>query len=438
MRKTLVVAMREYQAAVKTKAFIITLILMPVFYGGMIGVQLLLRDKVDTADKRIAVWDRSGQLYDSIVEAAEKRNATEIFRGDAAEGRQIGPRFLVERVEDPTQAPEKMALGLSERVRKKELFAFIIIDPSAVDGGTAEHGPVQYHSNSPTYDDLPEWLAGPINQRIQAIRLERANMDVETVRRATQRVPVSNLGLFSLDEAGNIKQAEETNRVANFLVPMGLMMLMVMVVMIGASPLMQSVLEEKMQRIAEVLLGSVTPFQLMFGKLLGMTGVSLTIATVYLIGAFYALLRAGYGGFFPAEVVWWFALYLILAVFMYGAMFIAVGAAVTDMKEAQSILTPVMLLIFSPLFIWPNVIKEPHATFSVVASLFPPATPMLMLIRQAVPPGVPLWQPLLGFVLVTLMTLATVFAAGRIFRIGILMQGRGAKVGEMMRWIIRG
>jgi len=217
-----------------------------------------------------------------------------------------------------------------------------------------------------------------------------------------------------------------------------LMMLMVMVVMIGASPLMQSVLEEKMQRIAEVLLGSVTPFQLMFGKLLGMTGVSLTIATVYLIGAFYALLRAGYGGFFPAEVVWWFALYLILAVFMYGAMFIAVGAAVTDMKEAQSILTPVMLLIFSPLFIWPNVIKEPHATFSVVASLFPPATPMLMLIRQAVPPGVPLWQPLLGFVLVTLMTLATVFAAGRIFRIGILMQGRGAKVGEMMRWIIRG
>ncbi|UCC31708.1 MAG: hypothetical protein JSU86_05390, partial [Phycisphaerales bacterium] len=83
-------------------------------------------------------------------------------------------------------------------------------------------------------------------------------------------------------------------------------------------------------------------------------------------------------------------------------------------------------------------VKEPLATSSTVMSLFPPATPMLMILRQAVPPGVPLWQPLLGVALVILTTMACVFAAGRIFRVGILMQGKGANLGQMMRWALRG
>ena len=123
---------------------------------------------------------------------------------------------------------------------------------------------------------------------------------------------------------------------------------------------------------------------------------------------------------------------------MWGGMFIAVGSAVSDMKEAQSLVTPVMLIAVSPMFVWLNVVKEPSSSFALAMSLIPPATPMLMIIRQAVPPGIPAWQPALGITLVLLTTIACVFAAGRIFRVGILMQGKGAKVGEMMRWVFRG
>jgi len=249
---------------------------------------------------------------------------------------------------------------------------------------------------------------------------------------------IANLGLVSLDEAGNVTEAKETNKIANMFVPMGLMMLMFMVVMVGAPPLMQSVLEEKMQRIAEVLLASIAPFPLMMGKLLGMVGVSLTIATVYLVGAYIGIHRAGYGHFFPVHVVWWFILYVSLAVLMFGSLFIAVGAAVSDLKESQSMIMPVMLVVVSPMFVWMNVVKEPSSTFSTVVSLIPPMTPTLMVLRQTVPPGVPLWQPVLGAVLVLLTTIVSVFVSGRIFRVGILMQGKGAKVSEMLRWVLRG
>jgi ABC-type Na+ efflux pump permease subunit len=206
----------------------------------------------------------------------------------------------------------------------------------------------------------------------------------------------------------------------------------------GSSPLMQSVLEEKMHRIAEVLLGSVTPFQLMMGKLLGMVGVSLTVVTIYLLGAFYAIRQSGYGALFPAHVVWWFVVFTVLAVFMYGSVFCSIGAAVSDMKEAQSMMTPVMLVVMMPLFVWLNVTREPNATWSLIVSLFPPATPMLMTLRQAVPPGIPLWQPAVGMGIVLLCTVLCVFVAGRVFRVGILLQGKGANIGQMLRWALRG
>jgi ABC-type Na+ efflux pump permease subunit len=277
-----------------------------------------------------------------------------------------------------------------------------------------------------------------LNERVQQLRLEGANFDPKVVRELTQRVPLGNLGLVKTDAAGNIISAEETNQLANFLVPFAMMFLMFMVIMATTTPLLNSTLEEKTQRIAEVLLASIPPFELMAGKLIGIMGVSLTMAGVYLTGAYVALDRAGYAQFFPWQSMWWFLAFLSLAVLMYGSIFIAIGAAVTDMKEAQSMMTPVMLLIVTPMFVLQNVIQEPGSTLALTLSLFPPATPMLMIIRQTVPPGIPIWQPLLGMVLVVLTSLACVFAAGRIFRVGILMQGKGAKISEMLRWALRG
>lgn len=439
MRKVMVIAVREYQAAVKTKTFIISVLAMPVFMGGSIAVQVLMKDKVDTTDKRIAILDRTGMLYDALDDEARKRNESHIFKGEGEQRKKIKPRFVIERAEVSSEDPARMAFELSERVRNEEIFAFVMIGPDVIEPGEdSSRTRVAYHSNSPTYDDFESWMAGVLNTKVQELRFQAVDLEPEIVQAATRRVPVASLGLVELDEEGRITEARETNRIASFLVPMSMMMLMFMVVIVAASPLMQSVLEEKMQRIAEVLLGSVTPFQLMLGKLVGIVGVSLTMVTIYLVGAFVAVRHAGYAEFFPAHLVWWFIVFQAMAVLLYGSLFAAIGAAVSDMKEAQNLMTPVMLVVIAPMFVWLNVVKEPLSTSSLVMSLFPPATPMLMILRQAVPPGVPLWQPLLGIVLVLITTMGAVFVAGRIFRVGILMQGKGANIAEMLRWALRG
>jgi ABC-type Na+ efflux pump permease subunit len=216
---------------------------------------------------------------------------------------------------------------------------------------------------------------------------------------------------------------------------MVLMMLMFMLVISTASSLLNSVMEEKMTRISEVLLGSVTPFQLMMGKLAGIVGVSLPLALVYLAGA---LSLAAYNGYAdavtPAQIVW-FIVYLVMAMLIYGSLFVAIGAASTDLKDAQGMMTPVMMLFMLPMLVWVPVLRAPGSTMAIVASLVPLATPILMTLRLALKPGPAAWQIALSFVLTGLTTALFVWAAGRIFRVGILMQGKSATFREMARWL---
>ncbi len=438
MHRTLIVTAREYKAAVKSKAFVISLVLMPVMVGGSVLLQAVMKDHVDITDRKVAILDRSGVLYDAIAEKAAERNQTQIT--DPATGKQVRPRFLLEPVAPSGADPLDERLAQSERVRRQEIFAFVDIGPDVIAGGAGgEHARVRYYSNTPGFDDIHRWLRPTVHEIVQGRRLAENQLDPDLVKRITAPVPLETLGLVTVSaETGQVKEAERTNEIATFLVPFFLMMLMFMVVMVGATPLMQSVLEEKMQRIAEVLLGSVSPFELMMGKLLGVVGVSFTIVSVYLAGGLYALHRAGYLDLIPLSVLGWFVVYQGMAVLMFGSVFVAIGAAVTDMKEAQSMVTPAMLLLVMPMFVWMIVIKEPTSALSTGLSLFPPATPMLMVMRAAAAPQLPLWQPLLGVLLVLITTVLFVIAAGRIFRVGLLMQGKGARIGEMMKWAFTG
>ncbi|MCH7525941.1 MAG: ABC transporter permease [Planctomycetes bacterium] len=445
MRKVFVVAVREYLAAVRTKGFIIMLVLMPVMMGGVIAAQALLADKKDTRDKRIAVIDRTGQLYEQLAAAAKKRNANDIFAKDEASGaerKQIRPRYLLEQVSPDDDAGADQLTDLSDRVREGQpgLFAFVVIGPDVLEPGEDPmRASIRYYSNNPTYNDARRWIYGVLTEEIREWRFAQSGLDAERVRLAMVPVEADNLGLVTVDEVtGAVVAAEKVNQVASIMVPFGVMMLMFMVVMTTASPLVQSVLEEKSQRIAEVLLGSVTPFVWMLGKLIGMVGVSLTIVAVYFGGACVVANYYNVMNYLPFHLVGWFVAFQVLAILMFGSVFLAVGAACTDNKEAQSAIMPVMLVVVSPMFVWMHVLQEPTSTLSTLFSLFPPATPMLMMIRKAVPPGIPAWQPYLGMLLVILTTVFCIFAAGRIFRVGILMQGKGAKFSEMLRWVVTG
>jgi ABC-type Na+ efflux pump permease subunit len=183
-------------------------------------------------------------------------------------------------------------------------------------------------------------------------------------------------------------------------------------------------------------MGSVTPFELMFGKLLGSVSVSLVLAAVYIAGTLAgAHYWGGYASAVTPRLLVWFLAFLVMSILMFGSVFIAVGAACSDLKDSQGMMTPVMLLMMVPLFMWYPVLRAPDGTLATLVSLVPTAAPFLMMLRISLEPGPPGWQIALSAALMGATTVAAVWAAGRIFRTGVLMQGKSASVAEMLRWV---
>jgi ABC-2 type transport system permease protein len=425
--KILTVAQAELGMLVRTKAFIITILLMPVLVGGSVLIQTFIGKQVERTPRVFAVADRTGKLFDAIARDAGLRNVL-VAAGSLPEA-----PFSPERVEVGGRSTEEVALELSDRVRRGELFAFVDIPADAILEKGSE--PVRYSSDRPTYDDLRSWVTGAISLAARAERLRAAGLDPEAVRRLDRTIASTHLGLVARGPAGQVLAPEHVDLVTTTLVPLGLMYILFLTIFMSAPQLMNAVMQEKMTRISEVLLGSVTPFELMMGKLLGSAGMSAIIAVAYLAGGAITAARWGYGHILTPEVVVWFLIFMVLAVLIYGSIFIAVGAACNDLKDAQSLITPVMLIAIVPMFAWQAVLKSPSSTFAVVASIVPTAAPFLMQLRLALHPGPPIWQVLLSVVSCAAATIVCVWAAGKIFRVGILAQGKSAGVAQMLRWL---
>jgi len=286
---------------------------------------------------------------------------------------------------------------------------------------------------------LRYWIAWPINNQLRRLRLAEAGVDESVVEDLFRRLPVGGMGLVTVDpKTGAIIDARHSNKGEAIAIPIVMLMLMFMMMMMGAMPLLNSVMEEKSQRISEVLLGSVKPFQFMMGKILGGVGVSLTSASIYVIGGIFAVKYMGFGEYIPYHILPWFFIHMVMAILMLGALFAALGSTCNNAKEAQSVSFPAMMPLMIPMFILMPVIQEPQSTFATWLSLFPPFTPMLMLLRQSTLEGVPIWQPWVGLLGVFAFTILFVWAGGRIFRVGILMQGKPPRLTDIFRWAIRG
>jgi len=131
----------------------------------------------------------------------------------------------------------------------------------------------------------------------------------------------------------------------------------------------------------------------------------------------------------------WFLVFLVCAALMYGSLFLALGSACSSISDAQSLLQPAMMLLLLGYLGSFVAIRAPDSTLAVGMSLFPTMAPFTMLLRMAIPPGVPLWQVLLSVTLLIATTGVFVWAASRVFRIGLLMQGKAPNLPELMRWI---
>ena len=149
------------------------------------------------------------------------------------------------------------------------------------------------------------------------------------------------------------------------------MFVVFMVVMATTPQLLQSVIEEKMSRISEVLLGSVSPFELMMGKLLGNVGIAMLLASLYVGGGYAVATYFGYTDSIPPTLLASTALFIAMAVLLYGSLYLAMGSACSELKDAQSLMMPVMLLSMMPMFFWLAVVQAPNSPLSVGLSLVP-------------------------------------------------------------------
>ncbi len=449
MHKVLTIARRDYLATVRTKAFFFGLFVAPLLFGGGSIALSFLKSKPDLRDKHVAIVDHTGIVGDAVVSAAQEKNQRELF--DKKTQQQLVPRYVFELI--PPDADSKtQLLRLSDRVRHKELAAFLEIGKDAlspqkpVDDSpfnlTPKSDPatrVSYYTNAGGIDELRGWLNGPINDGVRMARLSQLGVDIRRNPGLMATVPVDGMSLVERDEkTGDVREARKRSDLEGFFVPFAVAMILAMIVMVGSAPMLQNVTQDKSQRVVETLLGAATPFELMSGKVLGSVGVSITSSLLYVAAGVLAVNALGISGLLPLSIIPWFYAYLLADVVMLCAFAAALGACCSTPQDAQNLAIVLLLPCMLPMFMLVAILRQPNGMMATVMSLVPPFTPILMLLRQANAEGVPGWQPWVGLLGVAVFATGTVWAASRIFRVAILMQGKPPKLAEMMRWAWNG
>ena len=453
MRKIWTIAVREYKAMVATKAFLISIIMMPILMLGSLLTVNLLKNVGEVKDRNIAIHDPDGTLFPVLQAAAEARNSQlkaaledkqkvvdqsneQATAEDEGLPTAVRGEFLhLSRLEQ-TEASGELRAELSEKIRDGELYAFLEI-PRGLSLQAGEQK-ISFYSQDSSIAEARAWFSAVINEYLKSQRLAAAGIDPALVAQASRMIPVSSMGLVSRSASGEISTAREKNQMADIFLPMGAMMFMFLVIFMASQPMLEAVLEEKSQRIAEVLLGSANPFQLMLGKLLGTVGGSMTVFLIYLAGGYLVARERGWMENVPLDLIPWFIVFQLLGVLFYASIFMAVGASVSQLKEASAMLMPVWMMLMLPIFIWLPIVQDPNGGLARGISFFPPATSTTMILRLATGVTIPTWELLLATGLLLVATILVVILAGRIFRVGMLWQGKVPKLSELLSWAFSG
>lgn len=452
MRRIITIAETEFNQLVRTKAFIIGILIVPVMMVAFISFMNYAEDHVDTTDRAVAVIDDTGVLFEGLAARAAKHNL-EAGQGDAKKE----PHFLLRKVEMAGRNRDDVMVELSEEVRTKRLFAFAeipagfleAVEKAALEAEAKKDQPrkqdddekadpnstIHFYALTSSAQPTTRWLEDAVNAEARERRFAAAGVDRSQVTRMTAHGELVRFGLVERGPDGRAIEAREVDDLERIGLPMFVLVLMFMSVMTGAMHLLNAVIEEKISKISEVLLGSVTPVELLTGKLLGVVGVSLLLTLVYLIGGVYAVVSFGRPDLIDPVIIGWFLLYMICASLLFGSIFLAIGSACSNLKDSQSMIQPAMMLIILAYLGSFVVMRAPESGLAVGLSLFPTITPFAMILRIALPPGPPLWQVLLSVVLLVGATSAVIWAAARIFRVGLLMQGKPPNLPELLKWV---
>lgn len=323
------------------------------------------------------------------------------------------------------------------------LFAALLIEPDALaavtNGGNAA-APIQYWSTNLSVDSLPDLIRDALNGEARRRLYVERGVDVTTVREIeAARVRVATLDPAKAEGEQTVSGADRIVRNA----PLGFVYLLWVSIFSIMQMLLHNTIEEKSNRIVEVLLSSATPSEIMMGKLLGIAAIGLTMVGTWLATAFAGLqLYQGAGAEVIGQVLQavagsgllpMFVLCFLCGYLIYAGLFLSIGALCNDLKEAQNMQGPMMMIMFVPFLTMVFINRDPHGVLATVMTWIPLYTPFTMMNRAAADP--PLIE-LIGATLLMIVTaLVLLWSAGRVFRMGMLRTGNRPPLTEIVQWI---
>lgn len=422
MSKTLLIIKREYITRIRKKTFIIGTILFPLLYLGLIfGTSYI--DKKSSQNLNVAIVDSSGLFTQDLLANENVLDSSNILNLSTASETDISTSY------------EKMG------------YSGYIIIPANADW---KRGLDLKFNSQKTYG-TPAVV--PVASKINRVwnKIKYAKLGIDSAKNEILRTGVTV----------NTNNIKDTTVNADIAGTIGAFcgVLMYIILLLYGSQVMMGVTEEKTNRIAEVMVSSVKPFQLMLGKIVGIGMVALTqfliwiacIFIIYNVGKF----SGGSGGVMTGmvgqvqhvfssvnvvSIICLFIFYLLAGFFFYSSLYAAIGSAINeDMREAQSLSFPITMLIIFSIGIMTTAIKNPTGPVATWASIIPFSSPIVMMARVpfGVPNTVPLWQLALSMSLLIAGFLFTTWFAGKIYRTGILMYGKKPSWKEMIKWAFR-
>jgi ABC-2 type transport system permease protein len=413
MSNVLVVLRREYLYRVRNRWFVIGTLALPAFLVGAIAISAMSEARRSDRDRALPIVDRSGVLYDLVAGRLESA-------------------FEPERVATTEEALEEVA----ERARERSISGYLVLDAETLGSGKATF----YGDRAP--------------RSLNRIRMQQAV--VRSALEVRLRATGSDAQVEDLLSGGDIdfesvsdEAPEEGAREVGMAVGLAAAMVLYLVILIYGMMVMRSVLEEKTSRIVEVIISSVRPWELMLGKILGVGAVGLTQVAIWVLTATLGLtVGLPYLIAFRPELanvrellqylpavgaLVLFLAFFVLGYLLFSSLYAAVAAMCSTEEEAQQTQFPVTMLVVIPIFFISSIMEDPNSTLSTALSLVPFFSPIVMLPRYL--GGAPLWQVGLSLVLIAITIVGVAWVAGRIYRVGILMQGKRPTLPELWRWV---
>jgi ABC-2 type transport system permease protein len=419
-KRAWIVARREYLTTVRRKAFLLTLVAMPLYFGGIMvyATRSASSNRIETLRgfTHLAVVDSSGLYADA-------------------------PRFVTTRFStDPTGAPGEEATvqteitfypdqaSLEAALRSGRITRGLVIAADYLASGR-----VRRYSRAENIltsgggtQAVERWLAGGLLAgRVDSLRAERASR------------PSLALDDYALSRSGRFELKDERREALEFMIPFLFSVLLGTCIITGGQYLLQGLSEEKESRILESLLCTLSADDLLAGKLLGLGAAGLTLIAVWM-GAGLALggpmMALAHVQPSPSMLVLALA-YFLLGYLFYGSLMTAIGAVTNNMREAQQFAMMFTFAIFLPFIVMTSILGSPNGPTAVTLSLFPPTAATTMMLRLALPASeVPVWQLAASLALLALTCWLVLHGAARVFRIGLLMTGKPPNLPEILRW----